>query len=339
MATVQLSDIIDVVVFDDLPALNDPTLTLWVESGIVATGPFFDQKAQADGRTAEIIYWKDLDISGEPNYSSDAASNATPQKADQAAMTTRKAHLNNGWSAMDLARELQSGTDALQHIRNRTDNYWVQMWQKRVISATKDVFNNNVANDSSDMVNDIAVESIAGQSAATKFSRSAFITTAMTLGDHFNDLSVILVHSVVYQTMLNQDDIDFIRDADGRLTIPTYLGHRIVVDDSSPVVAGSTDGFKYTSVIFGQSAFGWGVGSPTVPVEVYRDPITGDGGGEEQLWLRKTWLLHPLGHDNDNGTATANNGQQNNADLTAANNWTRLYDRKNIPMAFLVTNA
>ena len=85
--------------------------------------------------------------------------------------------------------------------------------------------------------------------------------------------------------------------------------------------------------------FAYGEGTPTVPTEVWRNPQTGHGGGEEQLWLRKTWMIHPFGHTNNNAVATGASGNQTLADLRNQSNWTRVLARKNVPMAFLVTNG
>jgi hypothetical protein len=338
MATVQLSDIIDTIVFQDIAPENDPILTRLFDSGMVIRNPFFDTLASAAGDSAELPYWKDLSTSSEPNYSSDQASDAAPDKIVQAKQITRKAHVNNGWSAMDLARELAMGEDALRHIRNRVDAYWTKQWQQRIVSATLGVFNENVANDGGDMVYDISSESIAGQGAGTRFSRAAFVNAAFTLGDHYENIAAIMTHSVVFKDMVDQDDIDFVRDADGRLGMPTYLGKPVIVDDGSPKVAGTTDGFRYLTTLYGQEVFAYGEGTPPVPVEVWRNPQTGDGGGEEQLWSRKTWLLHPIGHSNSNTAATGSGGNQNQADLANAANWSRVVQRKNVPVAFLVTN-
>ena len=342
MATVQLSDIIDVTVFNDLAPENDPIFTRFVESGVIIKSPFFDNLANAPGRQAELPYWLDLATvesgGSEPNYSSDAPALAVPEKVSQVRQRTQKAFVNNGWSSMDLARELAMGADALRHIRNRVDAYWTKQWQSRVVANTIGVFNENETNDSGDMINDIAENSIAAQGPTTRFSRQAFVDAAFTLGDHYADLAAILCHSTVYQTMVEQDDIDFIRDAEGRLVIPQYLGHDVIVDDGAPNVPGTTDGIKHITTLYGAAAFAFGEGTPTVPTEVIRVPQAGDGGGEEQLWSRKTWLLHPLGHDNLNATTTGNASQQNNADVQLAVNWDRLFQRKNVPIAFLMTN-
>jgi hypothetical protein len=168
------------------------------------------------------------------------------------------------------------------------------------------------------------------------------------MGDHVEDLSAILCHSVIYQRMINNDDIDFIPDSKQERRIPLYQGHRVIVDDSAPVIATTSGGgFRYTTVLYGAAAFAYGEGSPTTPVEIDRNPAIGDGAGEETLWERKTWLLHPSGHSNLDVTNTAAESSggagdglwQTIADLKLGTNWKRNHFRKNVPIAFLVTNG
>jgi len=155
------------------------------------------------------------------------------------------------------------------------------------------------------------------------------------MGDAADNLSAMAVHSRVMAQMVKNDDIDFIPDSNGNLTIPVYMGCRILVDDSMTVTAGSTDGFKYVSVIFGQGAFGYGEGTPLNPVETQREALQGDGAGVEYIGERKSWLLHPFGFA-DVGTPTAQSYSL--AELGAATTFDRVVDRKSVPLSYIITN-
>ena len=137
------------------------------------------------------------------------------------------------------------------------------------------------------------------------------------------------------QQMVKNDDIVYIPDSMGQLTIPTYMGLRVIVDDGMTVTAGSTSGFKYTSVLFGEGAFAYGDGAPMVPVEVERQEAQGNGAGVETLWTRKTWILHPSGYQN---VGTPSSFSFTPAELALATTWDRVVERKNVPLAFIVTN-
>ena len=336
MATTRLSDIIDVTIFRDLPQIEGPEKTRFFESGIITRNGLLDELANAPGKSIELPYWNDLDGSTEVNYSSDdPASSATPQKITQGEQTARKSFVNQGWQAADLASELAMGGTAMEAVRARTDRYFARQWQRRLIAATNGVLADNVANYSGDMVIDVASESIAGQSATTRFNRDAFTEALYTAGDSAEIFTTIAVHSVVMAQMVKNNDIDFIPDSDGMATIPTYMGKRVIVDDGLTVTAGTTDGFKYNSVLFGPGAFGYGVGSPITPVAIDRNEEQGDGGGIETLWVRNTWLLHPFGFQQ---TGTPAGVSFTQAELALAAQWDRVLPRKNVPMAYLVTN-
>jgi hypothetical protein len=121
------------------------------------------------------------------------------------------------------------------------------------------------------------------------------------------------------------------------LTIPTFLGRRIVIDDGMPAALNATSELiEYTSVLFGAGAFGVGEGSPENPVEVDRAPAQGNGAGIETLHSRKTVLMHPAGYQFTSSSVASVSPTR--AELEAAANWTRVVERKAVSMAFLVTN-
>ena len=336
MATTRLSDIIDVTVFQDLPQIDGPEKTAFFDSGIITRNGLLDSLASGPGKIAELPFWNDLDASTEVNYSNDnPGSTATPQKIDQGSQIARKAFVNQGWQAADLASELAMGGTAMQAVRNKVDRYFARQWQRRLVATSNGILADNVANDSGDMVVDVAVEATGSQSATTRFNRDAFTEAAYTMGDAATELTAISVHSAVMAQMVKNDDIVYIPDSMGQLTIPTYMGLRVIVDDGMTVTAGTTSGFKYTSVLFGAGMFGYGVGSPETPVEVEREAAQGNGGGIETLWVRNTWILHPFGFQ---ATGTPAGESFTNSELSAATSFDRVLDRKLVPMSFLITN-
>ncbi|OJT01228.1 major capsid protein [Marinobacter nauticus] len=336
MATTRLSDIIDVVVYQDLPQVNGPEKTAFFDAGIVNRNPLLDSLANQPGKIVELPFWNDLDGSVEVNYGSDdPSSSATPQKLTQGEQIARKAFVNQGWSAANLASELAMGGSAMDAIRAKTSRYFARQWQRRLIAAVNGVMADNVANDSGDMVHDVAAEAIASQTADTRFNQDAFIEAAYTMGDAVDGVTAIAVHSAVAKQITKLNGAEDVRDSEGNLLYRSYLGRRIIVDDGLPVVAGTTDGFKYVSVLFGPGAFGYGVGTPAKPVAIQEDEDAADGAGVETLWERNTWLLHPFGFQQ---TGTPAGLSYTQAELASATSWDRILDRKLVPLAYLITN-
>lgn len=350
MPFTSLSNVVDIDIYRDLETEISPELTAFFQSGVAVGGQYFDDLANSDGNLKEIIFWRDLNANVEPNYSSDQNVDSNPQNNEQAIQHAYKAHMNQSWGAYDLTRKIQTGQDAMRVIRNLTDLYWTRQWQRRVIAMLIGVYNANVAGNfvagaaipgvAGDMITNIARTTAGTVGAGNLFSRSAMTQAAFTMGDAVDGLVAIAVHSVIYQNMVDNDDIDFIRDRLGTFSIPTYMGKVVIVDDSMPVIANAVTGENdYISILFGTEVVGYGQAEDINPVEIYREPTKGHGGGREQLIERPIMLLHTLGHTNLNATSSGNSGFQTLADLQLASNWARTHARKNVPLAYLVTNG
>lgn len=335
MALTQLADIIEPKVYLDYQTNNTPEKTAFYQSGVVVRSPMLDAKADTGGKTVDLPFWNDLGNTEANASNDDAASLSTALKVTAGEQIARIAYLNQSWSAADLASEV-AGSDAMARIKARTDAYWQRQWQRRLISSASGIMADNIANDSSDMVKDVGTDAVGAPAVGELFSRANFTAAAFTLGDAFENTGVIAVHSVVYKRMVDNNDIDFVKDSDGNIMFATYLGRTIIVDDGMPAIAG-TNRVKYTSVLFGAGAFGYGNGTPQVPVEVFRAPNQGNGGGVETLFTRQTWLLHPFGYKFTSVSVAGFTPTQ--AELATATNWDRQVERKNVPLAFLVTNG
>lgn len=322
MATTQLTDIFVGDYYTTLAPVNSPEKTAVYESGIVTRSPVLDAIASGSQGTAEISYWQDLNADEAPNISNDDPSDlGEVGKATQTSMRARVLYLNKGYGVADLTAEL-ANSEPQQHIRNRFGTYWQRQWQRYVLGAARGVIASNIANDAGDMIVD---------SGAT-ITANAFQDAAFTAGDAADQFSAIGVHSVVMNQMVKQDLIEYLRDSAGKIILATYLGKPVFMDDSLTYGAG-----RYLSVFFGQGAFGYGEGSPKVPVEVDRNPAGGNGGGAEVLWERKTYILQPAGFSWKG--SEAQNLSPTAAQYATAANWERVFDRKQVPFAAVISGT
>lgn len=336
MATTRLSDIVEPRVFLDYLTQDTMEKTAFWQSGVIATSPVLQDKANSGGRIVDVPFWGDLS-NDDPNISTDNPSDvATPLKLGSGTQIARILYLNQSWSSTDLASEI-AGSDAMARIAARVQAYWERAYQRLLLSCTKGLLADNIAANSGDMVYDASRKTSGAAATTNGFTRSNFTAAAFTLGDAFERTGVIAVHSVIYKRMVDNDDIDFVADSQGVLTIPTFLGRRIVIDDGMPAALNATSGLiEYTSVLFGAGAFGVGEGSPENPVEVDRAPAQGNGAGIETLHSRKTVLMHPAGYQFTSSSVASVSPTR--AELEAAANWARVVERKAVSMAFLVTN-
>jgi hypothetical protein len=335
MATVQISDIYNPLTFAPFVDEAQIELNAFIQSGVLVQSPLVSNQASQGGNEGVLTGFKPLGTE-EPNYSSDNPSvNSTPSNITKYVQRWRLASQNQSWSTMDIAAELAL-KDPVGAITSKIGQYWATQNERRLIQSAMGVLADNVANNDGDMVVNLATDDAAPIDPAELVSGDAVLDALQTSGDHKMNYTAIAMHSVVYTSLQKQNLIDFIPNARGEIVIPTYMGMTVVVDDSLPAVAGA-ERVTYTSILFGAGAFAGGQGRIRNPSEIDREPSAGNGGGEEIIYSRRSEIIHPLGCSFTGGTVAGQSPTQ--AELGLAGNWTRVWERKNINMAFLQTNG
>lgn len=338
MAEVTLSDVIIPDVYASYITINSPELTAFGQSGVLSAGGAWDAYAATPGFTTTMPFWNDLDASVEPNYGNDVYTDvAVPQDVNTGEQVARIALLNEGWASMRFVKELLK-QDPMQHIANRINAFWDKQLQRRAVAVSLGIYNDNVASGGSDMVIDISITS-GTVTDANRFNTDAFVDTAFTLGDHYENLAAIAVHSMIARKMVKNNEIEEVRDSEGNLLMSTFKGKVVVIDDGLPTF-GSGQYRQYLSILWGNGAIGFGQDSVAfADGEVDREPARGNGQGVDTLWSRRKWLIHPFGFKFLSTTITGPGLSPTWANLALATNWERILSRKHIPMAFLVTNG
>lgn len=341
--TTQLSDVIVPEIFTPYVQQITEQKARLIQSRVVARDPFIDQLLSGGGLTFNVPSFKDLDDDTE-RVSNDTtgghftgASNPDPRKTGTSQEVAVRLSRNNSWSSMDLTSAL-AGADPMQSIASRVGYYWTRRLQAVFVATMTGLFADNADDPTGTehTKNDLTVD-ISGSShtaGVTDFSAEAFIDACTTMGDSAEDIVAVMVHSVVYSRMQKNNLIDFIPDATGQVRIPTFLNREVIVDDSMPA-----NGGVYESWLFGAGALRLGIGTPKVPTEVSRIPSGGNGGGQDVLYSRVEWCLHPNGHK---FAGTPANGGPSNAstsnNLAHADSWERVFpERKQIKIARLIT--
>lgn len=336
MALVRLSDVIVPEIFFNYMSKDTTEKTEIFRSGIMRADAELAGKLSGGGTTFNVPFWNDLDSTEAGVANDDPSSISTPGKLTASRDIARRQIRTRSWSSADLAGVL-AGSDPMAHIRSRVNNYWDRQFQTTLVNTLTGVFADNAANDSSDMITDIGNDSSATATAAELVSAEAIIDAAHTMGDNHTVLSTLIMHSNVEKRLKKLNLIDFIPDSEGKMTVPTYLGYRVVVDDGVRKVVGSNR-TKYWTYLIGAGAIGWGEVPVAMPVEVDREPGQGNGMGVELLYTRRQYVMHPYGVK---WTESSVAGEfPTNTELATAANWDRVYaERKQIAIAALVTNG
>lgn len=338
-AAVQIADIYNPLTFARRAQQAQLQLNRFIGSGIAVADPRIAEQIAAGGHLGELSNYQPLTV-GEPNYSSDDPdANSTPAKIGAELQKFRAAARNKSWSTMDLSRELAL-EDPVAAITGRIGSYWATDDEQRIIASLLGILADNQANDSNDMVIDVATDGAGAVQDAERIGGERVIDGLQTLGDHKDSITTLAIHSQIHTRLQKQNLIQYVRDADNNIMFATYMGKRLIVDDSLPAVAGSNR-ITYTCVMFGGGVISTANGRVMVPSEMERKASAGNGGGQDVIHSRINNVWHVngfsfLSNTLNGGAATLRFA--NYADLKLAANWNRVWNRKNIPLAFLKVN-
>ena len=336
MATIQISDIYDPLRFSTLAQERQVEKNAFIQSGVQVANSELSALCSQSGFSGDIDNIKPL-TTGEPTYTTDDPTDIlVPANLGTQEMKYRKAARAKSWSAMNLAQGIAL-QDPMIGVTNRIGDYWATDNQARLINSLSGILADNIANYDGDMVNNVATDAATAITDSEKASALNFIKTLELTGDKLDLLSAYAMHSSVYYGLYAMNLITFIKESEDS-SFATFQGKRVIVDDSLVVVEG-TNRPTYTSILFGAGAVHAGEGNmpKTLASEMDRKPDSGNGGGEDIIYSRRTDIIMPTGFT---FTGSSLSGQSATyAELAAAANWDRVWDPKNIPIRFMKTNG
>lgn len=342
--TTQLADLVEMIYtkiedFNALTVQKSTELNALYQSGIVITDPAIDALASGDQREFDMPFFNDLPDDEAKTGSDDPDTDSVAAKIDSSRDHALKYFRNNSWSVADLS-SVMVAVDPMLAVVNLIEGYWARQDQRLLIASLNGVIASNIANNSSDMIYDVCVDTDTTPTSDNLIGGEAVVMATQTMGDHSQKLVAIAMHSVPYSRLRKLNLVQEVRDPNtGVIQFREYLGLRVIVDDQCPAVLNAATGkIEYTSILFGQGAVAKGNGTPKRPLEYFRNPAGGNGEGIETIHSRKHFILHPRGIA-ANRTAGVAGASPTNTEIAAAARWTRVYDRKNVRIAFLKTNG
>lgn len=229
----------------------------------------------------------------------------------------------NAWGSHDFA-SIKAGSDPMLALANHLADYWTrddQITLVNTITGAVGAFGDEKILDISGLVAD-----------AAKISDGAVIDTIYKMGDAAGRISAIAMHSHVAAYLVKQKLAEKWTETlpnGEKLTYTTYLGKRIIEDDTMPVSGIGVDRI-FTTVLFGQGAVCFKHGSVKNPIETDRDSL----GSKDILISRRAYVMHIRGIKWNLATC-ANGTTPSDAEMSAVESWTPVYDHKKIRLAVL----
>lgn len=314
-------------------------------SGVVQINQDISGLMVGGGKQFNFPFWQEL--SGDSEIPSETVAvtvnNITSDKQIARRQVRVKAYGANALSG------ILAGDNPFDAIVSMNAQFWSTQFNKNIISIAKGVMAYEEANNTGEVVNDISIEDGANAGESNLISANAVIDTNMLLGDAHEKFGVIAMHSTPYSRLLklnlivnntvvvgtSEDQIT--GDVSAKtISVPTYLGMEVVVDDALPKVAGATSGFKYTSYIFERGALQYGESTRNiVNTEIQRDETK--GAGIDILHTRRNFCIHPVGYAWQESSVAGE--FPTNAELETAANYSRVFELKNLRIVALITNG
>ena len=156
-------------------------------------------------------------------------------------------------------------------------------------------------------------------------------------GDNKSIFKLVIMHSAVATNLENQRLLKYLTytDADGiqrDLSIGTWNGRLVLIDDGMPteeVAADSGKGTaaytKYTTYVLGEGSIVLDDFGDAVPYEMSRDPKT--NGGQDTLYVRDGFICGVQGLSFEKPASIT--ASATNADLSTGANWSVINDGTN----------
>lgn len=267
---------------------------------------------------ANMPFWNDLSGDSQVAHAGVTLTiNAVDQGLDRAAVLSR----GKAFGAHDLSAAFK-GEDPIGFIAERFAEYWAREFDRIAAQNVKAAMATTVSG-ASMAANVLDISALSGD--ADLIDAEAMIDATQLLGELKTQLTGIAMHSAVEAYLAKQDLIDYRADSEGKPDLPFYMGKRVVVSDRLAAVSS-----VYPVYFFGPGAVGFATGTPKVPSETYREPLS--DGGREALIQRQLFAMHPRGIKFSGSPAGET---ATDAELATASNWSRVWTAKNIRIAVL----
>jgi len=346
LTEIYAQDMLDKAVIDE----SIRKAAVW-NSGLVYIDPKLVQLVAAgEGRKINRIGWNDIAdplLTGNaaqatthnPGYPDDSNTDLIPNANDYYMYDAVRCMVNWSMGQKEILKAVGYLEDPVGALNGRVSGFWARYFDMYTTSMLKGIFLENLAG---------AGDMIIGDGTAAS-DENIIIDGFGTLGDAAEYGSGIMIcHSNVAKVLRKAQLIDTVPSSTNPYIFFEYFqGLRMIVSDQVP-----SNGGKAITILAKPGVISFGNSTANIiPSEVWRNPLSGVGSGEEHLITRQNFAAHVDGYTWNDTTVTGsvasgsipglNSGDALwpcPADMALAVNWTRKLSRKKVPIAFVWTS-
>ena len=251
------------------------------------------------------------------------------------------------WIETDFAEDITGGAGFMDSVAQQVSEYFDNVDQQTLLAILEGIYNmtgkenlefvNNHTYNITE-IDDGMVEPATLNKAIQKAG-----------GDNKNKFTLAIMHSEVATNLENLNLLSYLKQTDANgiqrdLTLASWNGRTVLIDDSMPVTEGSDGKSVYTTYILGEGAFDYEDIGAKVPYEMDRNPAI--KGGQDTLYARQRKCFAPYGISYvKKNQATLS---PTNAELEDGSNWCLVNDgsetpkyinHKSIPIARIISKG
>lgn len=196
------------------------------------------------------------------------------------------------WVEKDFSYDITGGQDFMDNVAKQVADYWQDIDQDTLLAILRGVFA-MTSTKGAEFVKKHTYE-VDGPMEATTLNSA----TVQACGDHKKKFSMIFMHSVVSTNLENLNLLTALKYTDKEgvtrdLTLYTWNGKLVIVDDGMPTEQAEDGSTVYTSYVLGEGTINYEDIGAKVPYEMARDPKT--NGGQDTLYTRQRKVFAPFG--------------------------------------------
>ena len=291
-------------------------------------------------------------ISGDTSQNNDGATNIVSTNTTTYEQGFVTASRMDGWTERSFSKNITAGVDFMDNVAKQIAVYKQQVKQNMLLAILDGVFTMSA---SGDTVADKAAKEfiekhtydISGKTGDDAFVGASTLNSAMqqACSDNKDIFKLIIMHSTVATNLENLRLLKYLTYTDKNgvqqdLSIGTWNGRRVLIDDSMPVGEIGSEP-TYTSYILGTSSIILDEIGDSVPYEMTRDAAT--NGGEDTLYVRDRYIVGVDGISFEKPssiTASARNEDlRNGANWQIINNGETAISHKAIAIARIISKG
>ena len=294
----------------------------FIQSGILVPTPTLDQMIVSGGKLVNMPEWSQTSLTDQVLQEDTALETGKTSAKSQIAPVLYR---GTGASYTDLVAII-AGSNPVTHILNDFADYTLRSDQEIMQSIIKALFAKGAGTSKGALTDTHVSDQSAAQNPV--ICPEMVIDARSILGTSRSKLTIIAMHSKVKAELEKQNTQTkhYIPASESKAGFDTYLGMRVVEDDSLLPVDGVYETYLYAAGSFGRN-------TATPADMVTYEPDRDKAKGNNMLYVRRARVIHPFGlkfkSEQVSGLTPTN------ADLALAKNWEKVHETKKIGLICL----